>query len=186
MDDADEPSDYMSLDIDIPSYDHSGTTTDQLAAGQAGKVNPYGSNFITLDQIMGMLGSGGRGSGGGRNNSGWESDVSSHGGAGTPPRTYPLTCTPSITHTLITHSQTTSSHTVTPIHNLSFNTPFYAPLQHAFVTHFLTRSFLLDYPEGTVSLTRKKQKGKRGGVVGVAGEGEMDTVEGDAEREVSE
>ena len=185
MDDADEPSDYMSLDIDIPSYDHSGTTTDQLAAGQTGKVNPYGSNFITLDQIMGMLGSGG--SGGGRNNSGWESDASSHGGAGIHPiNTRPRTHTPPITHTLITHSQTTSSHTVTPIHDLSFNTPFYAPLQHAFVTHFLTHSFLLDYPEGTMSLTRKKQKGKRGGVVGVTGEGEGDTVEGDAEREVSE
>ena len=105
----------------MSSYNHSGTTANQLASGQSGsgKVNPYGSNFITLDQIMGMLGSGGGANG--RSNSGWESDASSHGGA-----------------------------------------------------------------DSTVSLTRKKQKGKRGGVVGVAGEGEDATVEGDEEREARE
>ena len=119
LDDGDETSDYMSLDIEMPSYDHSGTGN-QLASGSssAGKVNPYGSNFITLDQIMGMLGSGGGGSG--RSNSGWESDASSHGGG-----------------------------------------------------------------DSTVSLTRKKQKGKRGGVVGVGVvDGEGSAVEGEEEREV--
>ena len=55
----------------------SGNNSGSSSSGN-GAVNPHGSNFITLDQIMGIMGSS---RGGGRQDNGWESDVSSVGRA---------------------------------------------------------------------------------------------------------